>query len=75
MSDPQPKNGYRGGNVPLIVEIHDVEDTDSLGRPGGAVMHWNCKELSPTIRAQDHGHPPVVVLKDEKYHDDREKVL
>ena len=38
-------------------------------------MHWNCKELSPTIRAQMDGHPPVVVLKDEKYHDDREKVL
>ena len=29
---------------------------------GGAVIHWNYDQLSPTIRAQTHDHLPIVVL-------------
>jgi hypothetical protein len=32
---------------------------------GGAVINWNKEEISPTIRAQDHGHPPVVVIEND----------
>lgn len=57
--------GTGGGNVPLILIV--LEDQ------GGGVMHWNYKELSPTLRAQMDGHPPVVVIKDDNT--DREKIF
>ena len=37
-----------------------------LNDQGGAVMHWSCNGISNTLRAQDHGHPPVVVIKNEE---------
>ena len=48
--------GTGGSNVPIILVLNDQ---------GGAVINWSKEELSPTIRAQDHGHPPVVVMEDE----------
>ena len=48
--------GTGGGNVPIILVLNDM---------GGAVINWSKEEVSPTIRAQDHGHPPVVVMEDE----------
>lgn len=48
-----------GGTVPGILLVLDDQD--------GAVINWNKKEISPTIRAQDHGHPPIVVIEDESY--------
>lgn len=32
---------------------------------GGAIMRWNYKELSPTLRASLNGHPPIVVIDNE----------
>lgn len=34
-----------------------------LNDQGGGVMQWYKNEISPTLRAQDHGHPPNIVLK------------
>lgn len=56
--------GTGGGNVPLILVLEDQ---------GGAVINWNEQELSPTLRAQDHGHQPVIVIENEDT--DREKIL
>lgn len=58
--------GTGGGNVPIILVLNDM---------GGAVINWTKEEVSPTIRAQDHGHPPVVVIEDESNDTDREKVF
>lgn len=33
---------------------------------GGAFIRWNYKELSPSLRAQMDGHPPVVVVRCEQ---------
>ena len=49
--------GTGGSNVPIILVLNDQ---------GGAVINWSKEELSPTIRAQDHGHPPVVVIENER---------
>lgn len=56
-----------GGTVPGILLVLDDQ--------GGAVINWNKKEISPTIRAQDHGHPPIVVIEDEANNSDREEIL
>ena len=45
----------RGGQIPGILIV--LEDQ------GGGVIRWNFKEISPTIRSQMNGHPPVVVLE------------
>lgn len=37
---------------------------------GGQFIKWNYSGLSPTLRAQMDGHPPVVVLKNESSNDD-----
>ena len=29
----------------------------------GACINWNYDELTGTLRSEDHGHPPVVVLE------------
>ena len=43
---------------------------------GGAVIHWNYEQLSPTIRAQTHDHLPIVVLDNGRENNaDREEVL
>ena len=49
--------------MPIILVLNDM---------GGAVINWSKGEVSPTIRAQDHGHPPVVVIEDDS---DAEKIL
>lgn len=46
--------GAGGNNIPMVLLV--LEDQ------GGAVINWNHRQLSPTLRAQEHGHPPVVVL-------------
>ena len=43
--------------MPIILVLNDM---------GGAVINWSKEEVSPTIRAQDHGHPPVVVIEDDE---------
>ena len=48
--------GTGGGNVPIILVLNDM---------GGAVINWTKEEVSPTIRAQDHGHPPIVVIEND----------
>lgn len=52
--------------MPIILVLNDM---------GGAVINWTKEEVSPTIRAQDHGHPPVVVIEDETNDTDREEVF
>ena len=32
-------------------------------------------DVTSTLRAQDHGHPPVVVIEDETDNTDREEVF
>ena len=32
---------------------------------GGACINWNQNELTSTLRSEDHGHPPIVVLEDD----------
>lgn len=33
-----------------------------LNDQGGAEIRCETKEISPTLRAQDHGHPPLVLM-------------
>lgn len=37
-----------------------------LNDQGGAVLRCEEGQISPTLRAQDHGHPPVVILKENE---------
>lgn len=46
-----------GGTVPGVLLV--LEDQ------GGAVMRWNYKELSPTLRSTMNHHEPIVVLKND----------
>lgn len=67
MPNTLSENGYWGGNVPMIIEVHDeAEDIDYLKRSGGAVMNWNYNELAATLRAEMSSHPPIVVLENEE---------
>lgn len=44
-----------GGQIPGILITLDDQ--------GGGSINWNYSELSPSLRAQTHGHPPTVVLE------------
>lgn len=37
----------------------------TLNDQGGGVMSWNYNEKAETLRAEIHGHQPIVVVKDE----------
>lgn len=49
--------GTGGGNVPLILVLEDQ---------GGVQISWNTDELSPTLRAESHGHPPLILENNEQ---------
>lgn len=36
-----------------------------LNDQGGGCMAWNYEELADTLRAQTHGHLPMIVITDE----------
>ena len=46
--------GTGGCNVPIILVLNDQ---------GGEVINCEKQEISPTLRAQDHGHPPIVIYE------------
>ena len=46
----------------MVVEVHETENIDNTQRSRGANIRCEQKEVSSTLRAQDHGHPPVLVL-------------
>ena len=48
--------GTGGGNVPLILVLEDR----------GVQISWNTDELSPTLRAESHGHPPLILENNEQ---------
>ena len=56
-----------GRNAPAMLIV--LEDQ------GGAFIRWNYQELSPTLRAQMDGHPPIVVIGNETDSTDRKEVL
>ena len=64
--------GTGGGNVPLILELTDEEDTDNFKWPGGGVLSWNYQELAATLRAEMGIHQPIVVVKCEDDDSDRD---
>lgn len=49
--------GTGGGNVPLILIVDDQ---------GGGQISWSAEGLVPTIRAEAHGHPPLIYRTDEE---------
>lgn len=53
------------GVVPKVLVINEKDPVDDFGRPGGANIAWNENEISPTLRREEHGHQPIVVLKDD----------
>ena len=53
--------GTGGGNVPLVLILNDQ---------GGGVISCEKKETSPTLRAQDHGHPPIVIYETDNTNSD-----
>ena len=57
--------GTGGNNVPLILVINDQ---------GGASINWNKEQVSPTLRAQDHGHPPIVVTNESNNSSDKHRL-
>ena len=44
-----------------------------LNDMGGAVINWCFNEITGTLRAQMCGHPPIVVLNDERDNDRHSK--
>lgn len=64
MSELNRLHGYWGGNVPIILILNDQ---------GGQQISCEKKEISPCLRAQDHGHPPIVVYETDNI--DRKEVL
>ena len=48
-----------------------------LNDQGGGVISCEKSDISPTLRAQDHGHPPIVMTErvDGTDNTDREEVL
>jgi len=45
-----------GGNVPLVLVVEDQ---------GGAVIRWSADDVSPPLRAQEHGHQPLLVMDED----------
>lgn len=88
--------GTGGGNVPLILAIHEADGQDvtmmeetayalvtSGGKPGQGYpcvlilndqgdQQISCEkyEISPCLRAQDHGHPPIVIYETDNTNSD-----
>ena len=48
--------GTGGGNVPLVLVVEDQ---------GGAVIRWSADDVSPPLRAQEHGHQPLLVMDED----------
>jgi len=42
---------------------------------GGEVMEWNFDEITGTLRAQTHGHQPIIIYTNETDNTNREEVL
>ena len=49
----------------LRADMGDNRPSVVLNDQGGNSINIEKKEISPTIRAQDHGHPPVLALKNK----------
>lgn len=58
-SGGKPRQGY-----PCVIILNDQ---------GGQQISCEKKEISPTLRAQDHGHPPIVIYETSNI--DREEIL
>lgn len=50
--------GTGGNNVPLLLVVNDQ---------GGGVIQTTQKDMSPTLRAEMHQHPPLVVTDNSNY--------
>lgn len=57
--------GTGGNNVPLIMVVDDQ---------GGKNISADKKNVSPTLRAQTHGHPPLVVTNESNNSSDKHRL-
>ena len=57
--------GTGGNNVPLIMVVDDQ---------GGKNISADKKNVSPTLRAQTHGHPPLVVINENDNSSDKHRL-